>query len=88
MPGLLRKLVIFAAVDGLILQPPLANLRNYGNNDSSLLIDYKTGRVSSLPASASELSERDSGLESYGLVGRVASVYLLAFWECKFMDFL
>ncbi|PLB33473.1 SacI domain protein [Aspergillus candidus] len=69
MPGLLRKLVIFAAVDGLILQPPVANLRNYGNNDSALLIDYKTGRVSSLPASASELSERDSGLESYGLVG-------------------
>ncbi|PKY09176.1 SacI domain protein [Aspergillus campestris IBT 28561] len=69
MPGLLRKLVIFAAVDGLILQPPAANLRNYANNDSALLIDYKTGRVSSLPASASELSERDSGLEAYGLVG-------------------
>ncbi|GKZ35052.1 hypothetical protein AbraIFM66950_005492 [Aspergillus brasiliensis] len=71
MPGLLRKLVIIAAVDGLILQSSGNGLRHAGNNESSSLrIDYKTNKVSSLPAPASDLDEdRDSGLEAYGLVG-------------------
>ena len=72
MPGLLRKLVIIAAVDGLILQSSGNGLRHSGNNEpSSLRIDYKTNKVSSLPAPASDLDEdRDSGLEAYGLVGK------------------
>ncbi|GCB26008.1 phosphatidylinositide phosphatase SAC2 [Aspergillus awamori] len=71
MPSLLRKLVIIAAVDGLILQSSGNGLRHAGNNEpSSLRIDYKTNKVSSLPAPASDLDEdRDSGLETYGLVG-------------------
>ncbi|KAI9932201.1 hypothetical protein ASPWEDRAFT_132536 [Aspergillus wentii DTO 134E9] len=72
MPGLLRKLIVFAAVDGLIIQPYGNGQRHNGNgNDGSFLrIDYKTSKVSSLPASALDLSERkDSGLETYGLVG-------------------
>lgn len=72
MPGLLGKLVIIAAVDGLILQSSGNGLRHSGNNEpSSLRIDYKTNKVSSLPAPASDLDEaRDSGLEAYGLVGK------------------
>lgn len=72
MPSLLRKLVIIAAVDGLILQSSGNGLRNAGNIEpSSLRIDYKTNKVSSLPAPASDLDEdRDSGLETYGLVGK------------------
>ncbi|KAL4909898.1 hypothetical protein BDW74DRAFT_45380 [Aspergillus multicolor] len=72
MPGLLRKIVIFAAVDGLILQSTGNGLRYNGNADSSSIrIDYKTNRISSLPGPASDLTERKdcAGLETYGLVG-------------------
>ncbi|ODM16288.1 hypothetical protein SI65_08287 [Aspergillus cristatus] len=75
MPGLIRKLLIFAAVDGLILQPYGNGSRhNGGNNDSSSIhIEYKTSKISSFPASAlsDEIEEKqqDAGLEAYGLVG-------------------
>ncbi|KAJ5625018.1 Inositol phosphatase [Penicillium lagena] len=74
MPALLRKLVIVAAVDGLVLCAQGANGSRYNsasnNEASSIRIDYKTNRITALPASAPELLEgRDSGLEAYGLVG-------------------
>jgi hypothetical protein len=75
MPGLLRKLVIVAAVDGLVLYAHGANGSRYNsasnNEASSVRIDYKTNRITALPASAPELLEgRDNGLEAYGLVGK------------------
>lgn len=82
MPGLIRKLLIFAAVDGLILQPYGNGSRhNGGNNDSSSIrIEYKTSKISSFPASAlsDEIEEKqdDAGLEAYGLVG-MRSLHLL-----------
>ncbi|PWY90029.1 SacI domain protein [Aspergillus heteromorphus CBS 117.55] len=71
MPGLLRKLVIVAAADGLILQSAGNGPRHANNNEFSICIDYKTNKISSLPLSVSDLGEkRDShGLEAYGLVG-------------------
>ena len=43
MPGLVRKLLIFAAVDGLILQP--APPRNHKPaTDQAIKISYKGGR--------------------------------------------
>ncbi|KAJ5819235.1 hypothetical protein N7474_004826 [Penicillium riverlandense] len=74
MPALLRKLVIVAAVDGLVLCAQGANgsrSNSASNNEaSSIRIDYKTNRITALPASAPELlGGRDSGLEAYGLVG-------------------
>ncbi|KAJ0425803.1 SacI homology domain-containing protein [Aspergillus carlsbadensis] len=72
MPSLLRKVAIFAAVDGLILQSTGNGVRYNANNEpSSIHIDYKTNRISSFSGSASDLSERkDSvGLDTYGLVG-------------------
>lgn len=90
MPGVIRKLLIYAATDGLILQP-------YGNNSngsrhggggtgggnesspSSIRIDYKTNKISSFPASAlSEQIERGRdtvGLETYGLIGMLLLAY-------------
>ncbi|KAL2871853.1 SacI domain protein [Aspergillus lucknowensis] len=72
MPSLPRKVVIFAAADGLILQSTGNGPRYNANNEfPSLRIDYKTNRISSLSGPASVLSERKefAGLESYGLVG-------------------
>lgn len=72
MPALARKLLVFAAVEGLILQPYGNNgPRHNGNNDlSSIRIDYKTNKISLLTATPPDLGEkRDAGLELYGLVG-------------------
>lgn len=75
MPGLLRKFVIIAAVDGLILQPHGNVGRNSGNYEpQSVRIDYKTNKISPLPAPASDPAVRkEAGLEAYGLVGKLAS---------------
>jgi hypothetical protein len=73
MPGLLRKLVIFAAVDGLVLQPHGNGGRNNGSYEpQSVRIDYKTNKISSLSVPASDPAVRkDAGLEAYGLVGKL-----------------
>lgn len=79
MPGLLRKLIIIAAVDGLILQPHGNGGRNNGNYEpQSVRIDYKTNKISSLSAPASDPAVRkDAGLEAYGLVGKFVFRLLL-----------
>lgn len=80
MPALLRKLIIVAAADGLVLHAHGINGPRQNNNDShnsgsnndasSIRIDYKTSKITALPTSAKELSEgRDNGVEAYGLVG-------------------
>ncbi|KAL2853399.1 SacI homology domain-containing protein [Aspergillus pseudoustus] len=72
MPSLLRKVAISAAVDGLILQSTGNGLRYNANNEfSSIRIDYKTNRISSVSGPASDPSERKdlAILETYGLVG-------------------
>ncbi|OKL64219.1 hypothetical protein UA08_01020 [Talaromyces atroroseus] len=72
MPSLVRKLVIFAAVDGLILQPNGGAQRNSSSNgnSSSLQIDYKTRKITSLSQARPESTARlTPSLEAYGLVG-------------------
>lgn len=83
MPGLLRKLLVFAAVDGLILQPHGNGSRENNNNNNTngdypLRIDYKTNKVTPLPnnhiSEPSERERKDTGLEVYGLVGMSPAV--------------
>ncbi|PYH45732.1 SacI domain protein [Aspergillus saccharolyticus JOP 1030-1] len=71
MPGLLRKLIVVAAADGLTLHSAGNGLRHTGNNEpSSIRIDYKTNNVSLLSGPASDLGDTgDSSIETYGLVG-------------------
>ncbi|KAL9128184.1 MAG: hypothetical protein Q9217_003084 [Psora testacea] len=60
MPGLVRKIIIFAAIDGLILQPV------HQRNNRPLLIDYKTHKVSI----ASRLASKDEpSIDCHGIVG-------------------
>ena len=61
MPGIAKKLVIIAAVEGLILHP--AGQRN----QRSLQIKYSTHEISSLGSSTSSSSL--SGPEFHGIVG-------------------
>ncbi|KAJ5948155.1 hypothetical protein N7466_001170 [Penicillium verhagenii] len=73
MPGLLRKLVIVAAVDGLILHGHGVNgpRHNNGSNNeaSSIRIEYKTNKITALPPCTEESLEGRECLEAYGLVG-------------------
>ncbi|KGO74085.1 Synaptojanin, N-terminal [Penicillium italicum] len=72
MPALLRKLAIVAAVDGLILQAQASGPRHTAgssNEASSIRIDYKTNKITALPAGASEPLDGKDALEAYGLIG-------------------
>ncbi|KAL1961746.1 hypothetical protein VTN77DRAFT_1108 [Rasamsonia byssochlamydoides] len=70
MPGLVRKLVIFAAVDGLILQPNGNRHRNGDNAQSPIQIEYRTQKITTLPATAAEHPDKKSvGLEAHGIAG-------------------
>lgn len=76
MPGLVRKLIIFAAVDGLVLQSSGSgsgggrrNSSN-GNNFASIHIEYNTRKISPLAQSRPESTARlTPNVEAYGLVG-------------------
>jgi hypothetical protein len=77
MPGLVRKLVIFAAVDGLILQPNGNGHRNGSNTQSPIQIEYSTRKISTLPATPTEQPEKKSvSLEAHGIVGMQLSPWL------------
>ncbi|KAK2751026.1 hypothetical protein FQN57_000101 [Myotisia sp. PD_48] len=79
MAGLARKLIIIAAVDGLIVQPfytnsPRSNSSSSSNNpypvsSGYLQIDYKTNRIHSPPKISDYRQRTDERLESHGLVG-------------------
>lgn len=67
MPGLVRKLLIFAAVDGLILQP--APPRNHPPaTQQAIKIDYK-GNVGPLLKDRREEDTAPVSLEAHGIVG-------------------
>lgn len=69
MPGIIRKLVIFAAVDGLVLQP--WTQRTQPTSLPSLEINYKTRRVTrTLHAENLEHVDSAQKLEAHGLIGQ------------------
>lgn len=65
MPGLVRKAVVFAAVDGLILQP--ITQRNQ-HSTPSLRISYKSHKISSL-GNDTFRDIPSTSLDAYGIVG-------------------
>lgn len=64
MPGLIRRIFIFAAVDGLIIQ-------SHGSLGSSvaLRIDYKSQKLTSVPPISGEDLSKKPHLESHGIIG-------------------
>ena len=68
MPGLVKKLLICAAVDGLILQPTSAQ-RNNNVGLSALRIEYKTRRIYTLPQISNLQHKNEPYLESHGVIG-------------------
>lgn len=68
MPGLIRKLLIFAAVDGLVLQPTPP--RNHTpSTQQAIKIDYK-GNVRPLLKDRREEDTAPTTLESHGIIGQ------------------
>lgn len=67
MPGLVRKLLIFAAVDGLILQP--APPRNHPpTTQQAIKIDWKGG-IAPLLKDRREEDTKETALEVFGILG-------------------
>lgn len=74
MPGLVRKLLIFAAVDGLVLQP--APPRNHPpTTQQAIKIDYK-GKVGPLLKDRREEDTAPDTLEVHGVIGTAYSAQL------------
>lgn len=80
MPGLARKLVIVAAVNGLIIQPVDSRPRGGGRRDaergaSDVFVDYKSHKPSrwlgSEPGYERHAGRAEHGkeLEVYGIIG-------------------
>jgi hypothetical protein len=68
MPGLVRKLLIFAAVDGLILQP--APPRNHKPaTDQAIKIAYKGNAIEPLLKDRRQEDTANETLETHGIVG-------------------
>lgn len=76
MPGLVRKLLIFAAVDGLVLQP--APPRNHKPaTDQAIKLDYKSSRIAPLLKDRREEDTAPSTLEVHGIVGTTSIIKIL-----------
>lgn len=69
MPNIVRKLLVFAAVDGLILQP--SPPRNHAPaTQQAIKVDYK-GNVGPLLKDRREEATAPTALEAHGIVGKL-----------------
>jgi hypothetical protein len=66
MPGIVRKFMIFATIDGLILQPP-----GGWDHQSSLRIDFKTRSIGLSTKAEPETFKESPHLESHGIIGEL-----------------
>ena len=63
MPGLVRKLLIFAAVDGLVLQP---SAQKGQRQAPAITISYNGGRIGPV---LGEIASPGRSFEAFGIVG-------------------
>ena len=66
MPGLVRKLVVFAAVDGLILQP--STQRNQ-KATPGLQVKYNTHEIAAASPASQARDESSASFDAHGIVG-------------------
>ena len=64
MPGLTRRILVLAAVDGLVLQSP-----GLLEPPSALRIDYKSQKLTPIPSLSAEDHGKKPHLESHGILG-------------------
>lgn len=68
MPGLARKLLVIAALDGLVLQPLGQRNQRTGN---AIRIDYKSRRIALLRETFHDGELAPASFEAFGIVGTV-----------------
>lgn len=66
MPALARKLLVVAALDGLVLQPLGQKNQRTGH---AVRIDYKSHKISSLQESFRDGEPPPVSFEAYGIIG-------------------
>jgi len=66
MPGIVHKLVVIAAVGGLVLQPSALRSQRPA---PSIQISYKTNKITALDESPPESGRNASSLDAHGIVG-------------------
>lgn len=66
MPGLARKLLIFAAVDGLVLQP-----LGRGQRPAPTKIAYKDNTIGPVLKDGGEGDGAGKSFEAFGIVGKL-----------------
>ena len=71
MPGIVRRLVIFAIADGLILQPH----GSHYEQPQALRLEWKTARVTPWKTTAFEQYQDKPYMESHGIVGKAPHVH-------------
>ena len=69
MPGLARKLLIFAAVDGLLITETRPGR-------PTTKIAYKDNSITQVPRDGAHVESSEKGFEAFGLVGMFAVVDL------------
>lgn len=75
MPGLARKVIIYAAVDGLILQP--LNSKKEQRVAPPVKIKYGDAAISNI-SSLPDTSKGTSSFEAFGIIGKSTLKYLAA----------
>lgn len=68
MPGLIRKLLIYASVNGLVIQA-----HGPVDHHKAVQIDYSTQRVRDCSAADASKSKKEIQLEAHGLIGSLLS---------------
>jgi len=74
MPGMVRRVLIFAAVDGLILQP--AQPRNHKSpTEQAIKVEYRTNAISPLFKDSRD-ADTAPALDAHGIVGRRQTIQI------------
>ena len=66
MPALVRRLLIWATVDGLVLQA-----HGSAENHKAIQIDYKRRQIQELQVNDAA-SKKGTSLEAHGIIGRLS----------------
>ncbi|SZF03965.1 unnamed protein product [Blumeria hordei] len=77
MPGLARRVLIFAGSDGLVLQPIVPKDKRVTPSSTKIL--WKTGKLETRSKEESESQDSDKYFEAYGIIGllNVSNSYFL-----------
>jgi hypothetical protein len=76
MPGLVRKILICAAVDGLILQP-ISSRANIKSTEQSIKLDYNSHAISPSLKDRWQEDATPSTIEVHGVVGIIPALLLI-----------